>query len=376
MSDIRVKQLSNIDNSGAIIDQNSTLGIRGSTVDWLGTNPDNWVIPSTAGGRLTPATNTAPPTPQDPAHPTSGVYSALSYVPYIHNQIALYDGSKWVYRTITPAEDGGVYTYIGNTIPVANGGVLAVDENYDVYIYWNGSALNLEYYRWDIHTAGNSARDGTHYPTRFQGVWVLSTDNTKRYIGTFRGGTSGFVAIFMNTKQRFLWNAYNQVTDIINRSEGTGINQTTIMAEHVQWGSSASPDTDYPIEIVNGMPSNVIFRTNLTVSSWAQTGVTVSNSSWRTANSIIVNRSSITDAQGRIYTVAHPSVTREGIGDFGTQKRAHVSLIAMAAGTLDQGYHYFRPMWRVEDVINCSGCNPGDVATLVPVQMFNMESIR
>jgi hypothetical protein len=376
VSGIRPKNLSNLNNAGSVAADGHVLAVEGATADWVELDPADLVVPSTIGGRLTPGTfSGGTVTPEDPAYPNINSYSHICYVPYVHDQIALYNGSEWVCRTITPASDGGVNFGFFESAEVVNG-TIGQNQNLDIYIYWNGSSLALALFLWSTHAAGTSTRSATYYPVRFQGVWVLSTDNTYRYIGSIRSSSGAGVNVHMTSKLRFLWNSDNQVLDITHRQGTNAATISSVMADHFAWGSTVAADTNYPVEIMVGMPSYARFFTTMTPSAFAQTGITVTDPTWRVAHTTVVNSADDDAAGAKDYTIAHPSVTRVGLGAFSTQQRAHVSLNSLVARTFPAGYHYFRPMWRVEDIPDCSGCVSTDVAVILNVISHTLESLR
>lgn len=137
---------------------------------------------SVANGFRLSASSSAPVTTSD----TSA--SSISLVPYKSNQIALYYEGAWsIYNS----------SAISQSLSTSAGTV------YDVFASYNGSSVVLSLVAWSSSTARATAlgyQDGT---------LVLSTDSTKRYLGTIYCASANTV----NDKaaQRHIWNYYNRV---------------------------------------------------------------------------------------------------------------------------------------------------------------------
>ncbi len=155
------------------------------------------VDPGISGGRLT-LTSGTPVTSSD-------VTSAgtIYFTPYKGNKVALYDGSQWI-----------LFSFAERSLALS----VAVDTNYDVFLYNNAGTLTLELSGWSNSAAGTSVRfaSGTYasnLPTQ-DGVYVKSTngtaiDATRRYVGTIRG--SGSNVTEDSLLKRFVFNAENKV---------------------------------------------------------------------------------------------------------------------------------------------------------------------
>ena len=120
-------------------------------------------------------------------------YTNIYYTPYIGDKISIYDGSNWVY-----------YTFTERTLSLAS---LAIDKNYDVYIYDNSGTLTLESVAWTNDTTRATAL------VRQNGVLCKTGALTHRYLGTFRTtGTIGQSAwsTTAGTAKLLLWNMYNR----------------------------------------------------------------------------------------------------------------------------------------------------------------------
>lgn len=127
----------------------------------------------------------------------STAISTLYLAQYTGSRIALYDttNSRWVVRN-----SGEVSLAItGRT----------TDLPFDVFAYWTGSAVALEFLNWSSATARATAL------ARTDGVWLKSGDASRRYIGTVRprsATTCHWVAATADSPAKFdIWNFYNRV---------------------------------------------------------------------------------------------------------------------------------------------------------------------
>ncbi len=149
-------------------------------------------LPGIVGGRLTLTTG-VPVT-------TSNVTAAgtLYYTPYIHDKIALYDGTRW--RVYT-------FTEISLSLTLTSG------NNYDVFLYDNAGTLTLETLVWTNDTTRATALALTN------GVWLKTGALTRRYLGTIRA--SGTNTTEDSDSKRYVFNINNQVPFIDFRADGT-----------------------------------------------------------------------------------------------------------------------------------------------------------
>jgi len=138
----------------------------------------------TCEGRLTPLPNAPVPATD------LGTVTALYWVPCRGNRVGLYDGTTWT-----------VYTFSGLTLDLSG---LAASTAFDVFLYWNGSAVAIEAVPW----AGLTSRN---FPLATQdGVLVKSGAPGHRYVGSFATtGTAGQTE--SSRRRRLVWNHYNRV---------------------------------------------------------------------------------------------------------------------------------------------------------------------
>ena len=128
--------------------------------------------------------------------------SNLYYTPYVGNQVALFDGSAWVVRTF-PEITRGITGLAASTV-------------YDVFAYWTGSAVDLEFVAWS-----NATTRATPLATE-AGVQVKSGAATRRYLGTLCTVSSGGTRIADSLRQRLVWNAYHRVARPVRVLETDG----------------------------------------------------------------------------------------------------------------------------------------------------------
>lgn len=150
--------------------------------------------PSINGFRLTSVSGTSIPT-TDQTNITT-----IFFTPHKSAAISLHTGigGRWVTR-------------VGIEFGLALGTLLA-NRNYDVFAYWTGTAIQIEFSAaWTNDTTRSDAI------SRLNGVWVKASDVTRRYVGTFR--TTSTTQSQDTAKQRFLWNVDNQVRRFMYRAE-------------------------------------------------------------------------------------------------------------------------------------------------------------
>ncbi len=166
--------------------------------------------------------------------------STVYYTPYLHGLIHTYDAGAW-----TP--------HVTGEISIGLSG-LGTGKQYDVFAYWNGSAVALEL---SAMWTDNSTRADAL--TRQNGVWVKSSNTTRRYLGTFR--TSGATTTHDARQTRWLWNQYNRVEKALVRLEPTG-NWLYSVASYQYANASASNQVSF----VNGDTNPVYVRVRTLVS--------------------------------------------------------------------------------------------------------------
>lgn len=178
------------------------------------------------GGRLS-ASSTLP------VSTTDLTPSTLYYLPYVHNQIPLWDGSKWVSSTV--ADSGVLLLLFG----------LTTNRPYDVFAYLSAGRVTLEYLAWTDDTT--RATDVTLQDGRY----CKSGDKTRLYLGTFYA--TGATTTEDSNRRRLIWNMYNRVPRRLLRQDSTtSWNYTT-----ATW-RSANNSTTNRVDVVVGIAGHSV----------------------------------------------------------------------------------------------------------------------
>lgn len=151
------------------------------------------VVTATAGGRLSFSNSLAVTTADQIAQ------STIYCMPYAGRDLALWNGTAWVYATIPDTGTPGVSI---STVADAT-------KPYDVFGFLNAGAINLE-----IGPVWSSTVLRATNATIQDGTLCKSGDKTRRYLGTFMpsGGTPGVSVVSEDSiANRYLWNMYNRV---------------------------------------------------------------------------------------------------------------------------------------------------------------------
>lgn len=114
----------------------------------------------------------------------------IYYTPYNGNILSLYNGTSW-----------NAYSFAEISITTSG---LSANANYDIFAYVSGSAVTLEYSSaWTNDTTRANAL------SLLNGVYVKSSDNTRRYLGSIRSNASAqFTDSLAN---RLVWNFNNRI---------------------------------------------------------------------------------------------------------------------------------------------------------------------
>lgn len=145
-------------------------------------------------GRLTLVTGTAvSTTDQDNV-------GTLYFTPYLGNQLAIFDGTNWIFHTLAQVQLDLLSLTAGNT-------------NYDVFIYSNAGVLTLYLEAWTSSTVRNVAL------TSQDGTFIHGTLSARRYIGTIR--TTNADQTSDSATRRFVWNYCQRVRRFMQRLETT-----------------------------------------------------------------------------------------------------------------------------------------------------------
>lgn len=114
--------------------------------------------------------------------------TTLYWTPFYGESIGLYNGSTW-----------DVITFTETSVSVPG----TTDTNYDLFAYNNSGTLALTTAAWFNDTTRNDPIDYT------DGIPLLISDKTRRYLGSFRTTASSGETEDSKTK-RFVWNYYNR----------------------------------------------------------------------------------------------------------------------------------------------------------------------
>ena len=211
------------------------------------------VAPQSAGGRLSASSS-------DPVPMTDTTSSSLYYLPYLDDRIALYDGTKWVLRSIGTSVTASVTTLTTTATPV-----------YDVFLYYHSSgAPAFTFTKWSSNTARTTAL------ARQDGVWVMSGAPTQRYVGTIYVVNSSGIKVQDALRARFIWNAQNRVRNEDHSYDSTS--QWTFST--LTWTTINGGNAAWKHAFVQGLATEpVAGRLQLYVSdSWFQVGMTLDGS--------------------------------------------------------------------------------------------------
>jgi len=186
----------------------------------------------------------------------SGV--TLYYSPYNGNSISLYDGNIWV------------KTSFNNRI-VATFSSLSSNTLYDVFGYLNNDILSFDVVPWEMWEPSWQDSEDPFYNTKtssfrieeiskFDGIYIMLSDNTKKYLGTIYTGSSN---IFMDTyKQRLIFNQYNRISKPLKSL----VKGSYWVTSSTGWSPITSTFID-PILVINGTDSicNVDIKLSVTL---------------------------------------------------------------------------------------------------------------
>ena len=261
----------------------------GSSSQWIETGSTNVGAGSiVSSGRLTLESG-VPVSTTDQTSKT-----IVYYTPYNGNTLSLYNGTSW-----------NSYTFSEVSISL---GTLTSGKNYDVFAYVSGSTVTLELgAAWTSDTARSDAI------SLLNGVYVKTSNNTRRYLGTFR--TTATTTTEDSSTKRFLWSINNQQQRSMLRNESTA--SWTYQALAYRYVNNSSSNR---VEVVCGLPSFLYLTCNL----WYTNATTVQGI--RTA---IGEDSSTTPATECI------------IGDGATIPGYYLGASAFLSKTSATGYHFY-----------------------------------
>lgn len=180
----------------------------------------------------------------------SGSGTTLYFVPHGGNSISLYNGTLWNNVNFT--------SKTVSTFSSLNPGTI-----YDVFGYLNGNDINFELVSWIMYSLPSEELNSNGQPlssyrsvgiSKFQGIYCKTGDNTRRYIGTIRTGSSAFID---NQTNRFICNHSNKIKKIIRSDVMTG-QDPSFMFDWIYTSPIVRKIPYIPqIEVVNGLDSEI-----------------------------------------------------------------------------------------------------------------------
>jgi hypothetical protein len=125
-------------------------------------------------------------------------------------------------------------------------------KNYDIFAYGESGKVLTDILAWNTDTARATAL------TRQDGVWVLSGNASRRYIGTIRTTTDALGRTEDSNARRFVYNEYNQRFRKLYAAD-TGGSHTYNAASYRAWNGAATAGTSQVLLVV-GSPGGQMVR--------------------------------------------------------------------------------------------------------------------
>lgn len=191
--------------------------------------------PTLMQARLTYSTGVPVPT----SDVTGAAAQTLYLTKYTGDRISLWlaTNNQWIVRQLT------------SDASLALTG-LAINTNYDIYIYWTGSAVAI-----DTPVVWSS---NTTPPTRDtqNGVLVKNLDPTRKFVGVIRTTSNASpIQGEDSTAKRYLWNMFNR---IIRLDAQTDASATWTTAGNGTWAAIHSGNAAWKKEIVIGVAGDYL----------------------------------------------------------------------------------------------------------------------
>ena len=236
--------------SGANTLAKRAIGTTGQVLTVSGGVP-TWATPATVDNgimdfRLCGASGTPVPTSD------TTTISTLYLTPYKGNRIALYYSSAW--QLFTTAEVSKALSSLTSGKP------------YDVFAYYDGSAVQLEFLVWTNDTTRATA-------LAYQdGILVKSGDATRRYIGSFYTTATNATTwvtvadVASTTVKAYIWNYYNRVRFSLRLYDST--NSYTYSSTIRQWNGSGNAQ----LNVLAGLAESAIDVTAMATCAMNSTG--------------------------------------------------------------------------------------------------------
>lgn len=169
--------------------------------------------------------------------------TTVYYTPYNGNILSLYNGTSW-----------NAYSFAQLSLSL---NTLTSGKNYDVFAYVSGSTVTLE-----LSTAWTTDTARAEAVSLLNGVYIKTSNNTRRYLGTFR--TTSTTTTEDSITKRFLWNINNQQQRPMQKFEATA--SWTYQATVYRYVNNNSANR---LECVFGLPSSINLVSSLFYSSGA-----------------------------------------------------------------------------------------------------------
>ena len=190
-----------------------------------------------AGGRLTLSSTEPVPTSDQSNKGT------LYYLPYSSEKVSLWNSTEGEWKVHE-------FTSVSDTVPSSTG-------NYDVFLYHNGTSLDLDFAAWTNDTTRPST--GSDGISRKEGVWVKGVTTQSpgyRYLGTVRVILDTGTRYFTDTEhKRFVWNVQNRVW----RTGGDRAGGSSTVTPGAAWASLDQTGEDYYyFEFVRGLDEEFV----------------------------------------------------------------------------------------------------------------------
>ena len=215
----------------------------GNTSQWVeASNPSVGSASIESNGRLTLASGVPVSTTDQTAKTT------IYYTPYDGNFLSIYNGTSW-----------NAYSFAELSLAL---GTLTSGKNYDVFAYISGSTVTLE-----LSTAWTSDTARADAISLLNGVYIKTSNNTRRYLGTFR--TTATTTTEDSLTKRFVWNINNQQERPVQKFEATA--SWTYQATAWRYVNNSSTNR---VECVFGLSSAI----NLVASGFYNAGATMQGS--------------------------------------------------------------------------------------------------
>jgi hypothetical protein len=260
------------------------------------------------GGRLT-LTSGTPVTTADVTGATT-----LYYTPYLHDLVALWDGTRWV--IVQFAEASLALGTMTSGLP------------YDIFGYLSSGALALEKLAWTNGTTRATA------VTIQDGRYCKNGDKTRLYLGTIY--SSSTTTTEDSETKRFVWNAYHRTQKLLNIQSASS--HTYNSSTWRSWNA----DDSLRVQFIRGISvESMLITINASIE-----GAAAGTNAGQVAAGVDINNNQSTNAV-RLTTS-------------GTTPRIQAGILgAVSTSSLGPGYHFIQAVQS----------NPSGTCTYALVQL-------